>query len=79
MDECSSSPCENGAICMDRVNGFNCTCVPGYTGTRCETDIDECSSSPCENGSTCTDRQNSYACDCGTGYNGTRCQIGEFL
>ena len=79
MDECSSGPCENGGICMDHVNGFNCTCVRGFTGTACGTDIDECDSSPCENGGTCSDRQNSYICDCGTGYNGTRCQIGEFL
>lgn len=29
MDECQSSPCVNGGICKDRVNGFSCTCPSG--------------------------------------------------
>ena len=36
INECSSNPCLNGGTCVDQVNGFNCTCVAGYTGTRCE-------------------------------------------
>ena len=27
LDECSSSPCENGATCHDRVNGYTCACA----------------------------------------------------
>ena len=37
IDECASNPCENGASCTDEVNGYNCGCAPGYTGTHCET------------------------------------------
>lgn len=35
-DECASAPCLNGGACMDVVNGFVCTCLPGWEGTNCE-------------------------------------------
>lgn len=35
------------------MNGFNCSCAPGYTGFICETDIDDCEMNPCENDGTC--------------------------
>src|SRR4051812_2744427 len=53
--ECASSPCRNGATCIDQVNAFYCNCVLGYSGVQCHTDIDECASAPCANGGTCTD------------------------
>ena len=38
IDECGSSPCQNGAICLDEVNGYKCSdCVSGFTHTHCET------------------------------------------
>ena len=39
IDECASSPCENGATCADAVNLYTCHCVVGYMGTRCETGV----------------------------------------
>ena len=36
IDECASSPCVHGN-CTDKVNGYICNCVPGYTGVLCET------------------------------------------
>lgn len=36
IDECESSPCENGATCVDQDNEYRCDCVDGYTGTECE-------------------------------------------
>ena len=41
IDECASSPCQNGGTCTDLVNDFACTCAPGYTGTVCETSMAE--------------------------------------
>ncbi len=33
-DECWSSPCANGAKCVDLIADFNCTCTPGFRGMR---------------------------------------------
>ncbi|XP_019639767.1 PREDICTED: neurogenic locus notch homolog protein 1-like [Branchiostoma belcheri] len=74
IDDCSSAPCQNGAVCQDGVNSFTCQCVPGYTGTLCETDIDECASSPCLGGGTCVDHVNGYSCFCPKGHVGDKCE-----
>ena len=37
IDECASSPCENGATCTDAVDSYTCDCIAGYTGKHCET------------------------------------------
>ena len=37
IDECGSSPCQNGGTCTDLVDGYTCTCSAGYTGSDCET------------------------------------------
>ena len=36
VDECASSPCQNGGTCVDVVNAYTCNCVPGYTGENCD-------------------------------------------
>ena len=36
IDDCASHPCKNNGTCTDRVNGFNCSCTPGFNGTQCE-------------------------------------------
>jgi hypothetical protein len=72
--ECASSPCQNGATCVDQINRFTCTCVPGYVGTLCDVNFDECASSPCQNGAACNDGIASFECDCQPGFTGVRCQ-----
>ncbi len=37
IDECGSSPCQNGAVCQNLVNEYTCICKPGYAGTNCGT------------------------------------------
>jgi hypothetical protein len=36
VNECLSNPCTNGGTCKDNVNGYTCTCAPGYNGTNCQ-------------------------------------------
>ena len=36
INECDSSPCQNKGMCEDLINAFRCHCMPGYTGTFCE-------------------------------------------
>ena len=39
VDECVSQPCKNGAICIDKINAYECKCAPGYAGKHCEQGI----------------------------------------
>ena len=36
IDECASSPCQNGGTCIDSLNAYTCNCIPGYEGDNCE-------------------------------------------
>ncbi|XP_022807283.1 von Willebrand factor D and EGF domain-containing protein-like isoform X1 [Stylophora pistillata] len=72
--------CENNGSCVPHPNkprgsGFyDCQCLPGYTGEKCETNIDECLSYPCFRGR-CIDGLNKYTCICDPGYVGSNCDI----
>uniref|UniRef100_A0A8B9GL35 Cubilin n=1 Tax=Amazona collaria TaxID=241587 RepID=A0A8B9GL35_9PSIT len=37
IDECVSSPCQNGGTCTDEVNGYSCECTSAWTGPQCQT------------------------------------------
>lgn len=71
---CEDPPCSRYGTCVVSGANWQCVCNPGYTDTRCTTDIDECSSSPCING-TCVDRINYFFCRCSPGFTGTICNI----
>ena len=73
-DGCESDPCENNATCHDLTNTFSCTCVAGFTGPTCGTDIEDCTFDPCKNGSTCTDLVDGFSCDCAAGFTGDTCE-----
>ena len=53
---CNNSICERcvfpylETVSKDVVNGYECTCVVGFTGTNCETDINDCEGDPCVHG-----------------------------
>jgi Notch-like protein len=42
INDCASSPCQNGATCADGVNSYSCACTAGYSGDNCENDLDNC-------------------------------------
>lgn len=31
LDDCASNPCDSGT-CLDKIDGYECACEPGYTG-----------------------------------------------
>ena len=43
VDECVSSPCQNGGNCSDHLNGYTCHCVDGYDGANCKSSMFICS------------------------------------
>ncbi|XP_063753559.1 versican core protein-like [Eleginops maclovinus] len=73
-DSCTENICLNGGSCFKSGSIYMCSCTPGYSGYRCETDIDECQSNPCRNGGTCVDGLASFSCVCLPSYSGLYCE-----
>lgn len=76
-DPCEESVCLNGGTCtaaQEEDSKFKCTCMAGFTGTRCEVKVKPCSLHPCKNGGTCQENGDStYECKCKLGYGGQNC------
>ncbi|XP_033647712.1 uncharacterized protein LOC117307151 [Asterias rubens] len=36
VDECTSSPCKNMGLCINKEQGFTCNCLPQWIGPTCE-------------------------------------------
>jgi hypothetical protein len=36
INECVSSPCQNGGVCDNLLNAYRCNCPLGFTGPNCE-------------------------------------------
>ncbi|XP_052447041.1 protein crumbs homolog 1-like isoform X1 [Carassius gibelio] len=73
---CEPNPCLHGGICDDRFNLFQCFCLPGWGGDRCELNTNTCASNPCQHGY-CSVQDLSYICTCESGYTGTNCEVKE--
>ncbi|XP_029944330.1 sushi, von Willebrand factor type A, EGF and pentraxin domain-containing protein 1 isoform X2 [Salarias fasciatus] len=72
--ECFLNPCQNKGTCEEVGAGYVCTCMPGFTGAKCEIDIDECDSAPCLNGGLCRDGMGDFQCQCKPGFLGSLCE-----
>ena len=55
VDECASSPCQNGGACFNGAGYYSCNCTGGWSGGNC-TRQPACLSSPCQHGGRCDDR-----------------------
>ena len=56
MDDCGNFPCINGGTCVDLVDDYQCECVAGFEGLRCEVNIDDCATNPCRGNHQCVDK-----------------------
>lgn len=59
-----ANPCEHGGRCLNTKGSFQCKCLQGYEGPRCEMDVNECMSNPCHNDATCLDQIGGFHCIC---------------
>ncbi|XP_063218539.1 protein eyes shut [Bacillus rossius redtenbacheri] len=73
-DECASSPCSNGAVCVDLHASYVCACPFGFTGKNCEVKLHPCVVSPCQNSALCLLEGEARVCYCVPDYHGDRCQ-----
>lgn len=64
IDECSSSPCQNGAVCVDKLANYACACLMGFTGINCEEAVLLCTDSPCYNNALCLMEEGLPVCYC---------------
>ncbi|XP_078574850.1 uncharacterized protein LOC144861039 [Branchiostoma floridae x Branchiostoma japonicum] len=62
VDECASTPCQNGGTCINGVNSYHCHCTVGYGGEICQTDLDLCAQIACPFNWQCQDEGNHYIC-----------------
>ena len=53
---------------------FNCTCVSGWEGHRCERSINYCNNISCENRGVCRSLVSGPICECLSDYSGEFCQ-----
>lgn len=74
INECESSPCLNGAICIDQMAEFTCACAMRFTGTFCEDELMVCTQSKCKNDALCLMESGSPVCYCVPDYHGEFCE-----
>jgi len=76
IDECESSPCQNGGTCKDLVNEFECRCSKEWDGVMCEEENEPCLPNPCQHNGNCTSDyvEYTYECTCQPGYKGDECE-----
>uniref|UniRef100_A0A3Q4B3V1 Uncharacterized protein n=1 Tax=Mola mola TaxID=94237 RepID=A0A3Q4B3V1_MOLML len=84
LNECDSSPCQNGATCEDAANSYICHCpvpelgVEPWGGRDCDVRLVGCKQNQCQHEAGCVpvltnDGEHSYTCMCPPGWSGYRC------
>ena len=71
---CYQAECQNGGVCSDPDEEFECSCPQGYDGPLCAVNIDECVENMCGHGQ-CEDGVGNYTCACQQGWTGWLCDL----
>jgi len=73
IDDCGSSPCEQGDCSDHGPNAYRCVCRDGWTDTHCDFDVNECITEGaynCHEDGKCVNTPGSYYCRCISGFAG---------
>ncbi|XP_072433894.1 protocadherin Fat 3-like isoform X4 [Chiloscyllium punctatum] len=74
-DTCAREPCQNGGTCVSQPSGgYQCSCLPQFTGNQCEIEVTSCFPNPCQNGGSCNPLGSDFACNCKEGFMGFMCE-----
>lgn len=84
LNQCDSSPCQNGGRCESHVGGYICHCLRQspdgifYGGVNCDVRLVGCEGHECQNQGSCSpfllDGTHGYTCSCSPGYTGPLCK-----
>ncbi|XP_046542307.1 protein jagged-1-like [Haliotis rubra] len=75
IDECNEidNTCQNGGSCRNTLGSFECICIEGIKGKRCENITNQCAVAPCLNGGTCGGNETAFNCACSVEWTGETC------
>ncbi|XP_068174900.1 protein crumbs homolog 1 [Antennarius striatus] len=83
INQCASSPCQNGGRCENHVGGYTCRCLRQsyngllYGGVNCDERLVGCEGHQCQNRGSCSpfllNGTHGYLCSCSPGYTGPLC------
>ncbi|CAB1417660.1 unnamed protein product [Pleuronectes platessa] len=88
-NECVDHRCQNGAQCVDHLDGYSCVCPQGYrywehwecwecrSGQFCEVALvppSPCQLASCQNGAPCLEGTGTAECQCPPGFEGQSCE-----
>ncbi|CAF4221240.1 unnamed protein product, partial [Adineta steineri] len=77
VDLCQiTNPCLNNGTCVNTLSSsYTCTCMQGFTGSHCETDIRPCKPWTCLSYGLCNETSpTTFQCECYPGYEGLNCE-----